>query len=111
MIYTSTALGITVTELLERAADRIETKDWQTGNYGGNDGPNCVVGAVLREAEAASGGKYVSCNWVESLVRPGLPEGHQNPVHWNDYHCPDRAAAADVLRMAAKAAAKTMDLS
>lgn len=45
----------TTSQVLRDAANRLKTKGWKRGNYGGADGPNCALGAIRWEVSEDEG--------------------------------------------------------
>lgn len=46
-------------EVLDRAADRIDERGWTVGHTGPPSGPNCAEGAII----------YESRQWLELIIR------------------------------------------
>jgi hypothetical protein len=92
--------GTRAVDLLERSAARIEARGWKRGDYGPREGPNCVFGALQWEAREISGLAICAALGVASGALDRVCDG--NAICWNDNVCPNRIAAADKLREAAK---------
>jgi hypothetical protein len=86
-------------EVLEDAADLLETNGWIQGSFGTNGEAHCALGAVY---EAASyRGSYVrSVTALTDVVHERF--GFRSIPHWNDQAKTTKQEVVDTMRYAAK---------
>ena len=103
-------MTLSASELLERVADRLETRGWCQGTAGGEAGPNCVLGAMTQVLRLGS----IDGDYRRELDRwklRGEAVGALRDVTgalaldgWNDMPGRARQEVLDATRKAAKLA-------
>jgi len=94
---------VTPAELLDRVADRLETRGWTRLKFGLAEGPNCLSGAIVQErldrryeSGIEPGVCLLARRALEQCMKPN------SIITWNDRVCGSQAEAVAMVRRAAR---------